>query len=281
MTQKANKDLNRSTSCDNDNIDVALVHVKSKLTTSYRGSNKRQTTGAEAGKERRRNDVEQDLHHNDIISIRQTGPGQFANLQPNSLFHVPSNLSSIDISFTTPTSLSHGISQHVMAATFNDPVSGCDSSAWNLEIVNFNSSPSTSTMDDRDSAYADPAVYIVDTSTPSTSIMNNTDSAYADPSIYIIPTMFDHCRSETVVSPSMRPHHSHANDLNSRPVEDMSQRIENALDHQSCPSEKEHENLPHSRQPHLHSPTSVCYKLAEKKGPVKPTEPVQYTLGQS
>ncbi|KAJ8092473.1 hypothetical protein PM082_023726 [Marasmius tenuissimus] len=278
VQQKANKDLNRSTSCDNDNIDVALVHVKSKLTTSYRGSNKRQTTGAEAGKERRRNDVEQDLHHNDIISIRQTGPGQFANQQPNSLFHVPSNLSSIDISFTTPTSLSHGIPQHVMAATFNDPVSGCDSSAWNLEIVNFNSSPSTSTMDDRDSAYADPAVYIVDTSTPSTSIMNNTDSAYADPSIYIIPTTFDHCRSETVVSPSMRPHHSHANDLNSRPVEDMSQRIENALDHQSCPSEKEHENLPHSRQPRLHSPTSVCYKLAEKKGPVKPTEPVQYTL---
>ncbi|KAJ8092469.1 hypothetical protein PM082_023722 [Marasmius tenuissimus] len=99
-------------------------------------------------------------------------------------------------------------------------------------------------MNDRDSAYADPAIYTIDATTPITSTLNDTDPAYADPSTYIINTTFDSCPSSlTVTLLSMPQDDLPTTDLNRCPVEDVSKHIDDTVNHQSRLLEKDQKGL--------------------------------------
>ncbi|KAL0057256.1 hypothetical protein AAF712_016108 [Marasmius tenuissimus] len=278
--------------CDG-NIDVSLVHVECKPAISDYSPKKHQETGAgEGGKEHRCIHVERDLRRNDDINIGQTieRTSTVNYQQSDSLFY-----DSISTSFVTDTPTpalsssnsqnitSHGIPRHVVAATFDDPVSEWHASTLNPEIVIFDSNLGSSVMNDRDLAYSDPAGYVVATTAPITSAMDDTNSAYADPSIYIVPaTTSDPCCSETVSSPSMRPYGLHTTNLDRHPV-DMSQRIDNAVNHQPSRLSEKDEELSHFRPSHLSSQTSRSTE--DDKEAVTSTEPTQIiridTLGQS
>ncbi|KAK1233191.1 hypothetical protein PQX77_003667, partial [Marasmius sp. AFHP31] len=283
VQRNQNEVLAPSPSRCNSNIDVVLVHVECRPTILDHGPNKHQETGPrEGGKEHRRIYVERsDLRRSNDINKEQKTERTSIIQQSDRLFYASSPPLFMDIPFASPTSSFHpqnitlqGMPQHVLAASFHDPVSTWHTSTSDPEIASFNGNPSTSTMNDRDSAYADPAGYVVDTTTPITSAINDTGSAYAaDPSIYIVnTTTFDRCHSEAIMPPSMRSHGLHTTDMNSRPGEDMSQRIGDTVDHQGCPSEKEHEDLLHSRPSHLSSRIS---RAAEKGKPDTPTEYAQ------
>ncbi|KAL0057783.1 hypothetical protein AAF712_015567 [Marasmius tenuissimus] len=244
-------DPSASTSDRSGDFDIALVDVKHEFTTSDHGPNNRQRTGARGGEiERDHIHVDQGLRHDNYgQKIDETSIEQ----QPNSSCYTPSNLSSTNSPSETPKASfrsqnirSHGISRHV-ATSDNHSVFEWNPIAWNPGTVHFNHNPSNFTMEGQDSPYTNASKYTIETTTKK-SIRN---SAYADPIIYIIDTtaISDGYRSQTMALPSMTPNDLPIISLTRSTGDDISRPFDEIVDRQSGPSEKKHKGLLHYKPP--------------------------------
>ncbi|KAL0057781.1 hypothetical protein AAF712_015565 [Marasmius tenuissimus] len=133
-------------------------------------------------------------HHQTPLT---TSSVPYPTQQRHSLHFPPSHLPPSDVSTYanvvdmawTPTS-----SFYSQTLRFSEMSQNEQGGAWAHDPVTSHRNLSTnetlykSTIDDIDSAYADPVIYIIDTNNIHKSVASDMDSAYSDPAIYAVNT---------------------------------------------------------------------------------------------